>query len=149
MASSAFAPQLLINEGELEEIVRMVKAAKTVESKVVGKLFGLWRNSLIQPVVQLVTGPGGRAKTSKKHFVSDDGYHHKIKKFLDCEHGLLQIGLWFSGNVDRYPRCKFMKLYNSLVSWTTLNANINSAKFRSFITNSSSVIAIIEALFTR
>ena len=104
MASSAFVPQLLINEGELDEIVRIIGAAKSSESKVVGKLFGLWRNSLIQPVVQLVTGPGGRAKTSKKHFESDDRYHHKIKKFLECEHGLLQIGLWFSGNVDRYPR---------------------------------------------
>ena len=119
MASSVFVPQLLINEGELGEILRMINAAKSAESRIVGPLFGLWRNSLIQPVVQLVTGPGAKAKTSKRSFIPDINYHGKISKRLETDYGLLQIGLWFSGNLDRYPRCKFQKLFTGFVSWKT------------------------------
>ena len=106
MASSISDPQLLINEGELDEILRIIDNKKKPQSKIVGNLFGLWRNSLIQPVVQLITGPGAGAKTSKETFKPDVDYQKRIKKYLQNEHGLLQIGLWFYGNVNRYPRCK-------------------------------------------
>ncbi|XP_028402843.1 uncharacterized protein LOC114525644 isoform X2 [Dendronephthya gigantea] len=104
MASSGFAPQLLINESELNEILRIIKSAKSTKVKIVGKLFGLWRNSLIQPVVQLVTGPGKSAMTSKEMFRPDSGYHEQIKHYMQYEHGLLHIGLWLSGSTDRYPK---------------------------------------------
>ena len=103
MASATPHLQLLINEGELSEIVRVIndRGSKT---KIVGCLFGLWRNSLLQPVVQLVTGPGKNAKLSKKNFTPDSRYHDRITRYLEEEHGLLQIGLWCSGSAERYPR---------------------------------------------
>ncbi|CAB3993024.1 Hypothetical predicted protein [Paramuricea clavata] len=114
-------PQLLINEGELNEILRIISAAKNPECKIVGSLFGLWRNSLTQPVVQLATGPGARAKVSKEMFKPDGAYHSEIKEYLDNDHGLLQIGLWCSGSRSRYPRLdrksREFNLRNTLVPW--------------------------------
>ena len=105
----AYDPQLLINEGELNEILRVISAAKNPECKIVGSLYGLWRNSLIQPVVQLATGPGASAQVSKITFAPDGGYHDGITEYLDSEHGLLQIGLWCSGGAHRYPKRKYNK----------------------------------------
>ncbi|XP_028402842.1 uncharacterized protein LOC114525644 isoform X1 [Dendronephthya gigantea] len=116
MASSGFAPQLLINESELNEILRIIKSAKSTKVKIVGKLFGLWRNSLIQPVVQLVTGPGKSAMTSKEMFRPDSGYHEQIKHYMQYEHGLLHIGLWLSGSTDRYPKLNHASREFSLAS---------------------------------
>jgi hypothetical protein len=104
MASSA--PRLLINAGELGEILRITKQAKDPEMKIVGNLFGLWRHSCNQPVVQLVTGPGKRATVSKKTYSPDGVYHIGMKRYLEAQHGLLQIGLWCSGNSGRYPARK-------------------------------------------
>ena len=108
MASSSSGPQLLINAGELGEILRTIKVAKDLELKIVGNLFGLWKNSCDQPVVQLVTGPGKRATVSKKTYSPDGVYHIGMKKYLEAQHGLLQIGLWCSGNSRRYPSRKYI-----------------------------------------
>ena len=108
----ASRPQLLINEGELNEILRIISAAKDPECKIVGSLFGLWRNSLTQPVVQLATGPGARAKISKKMFTPDGAYHGGITEYLDNDHGLLQIGLWCSGSASRYSKRKCNNVSN-------------------------------------
>ena len=106
MASSSFTPQLLINEGELSEILRIIKSAESNEAKIIGNLYGLWRNSLIQPVVQLITGPGWKAKISAQKCIPDDHYNKQIKSYLEGEHGLLQIGVWVSGSANRYPKCR-------------------------------------------
>ena len=100
-------PQLLIHDGELNQIVGMIKAAKSPEVKLGGSLFGLWRNSLTQPVVYLVTGPGKNAKVRKSAFAPDVCYHSRCKEHLKENHGLLQIGLWLSGSARRYPKCKY------------------------------------------
>ena len=97
----------MIHESELNEILRVVNTAKDPELKVVGNLFGLWKNSLMQPVVQLITGPGKRAKVSKNSFSADGVYHIGTKKYLEEKHGLMQIGLWCSGNANRYPARKY------------------------------------------
>lgn len=109
MESFTFVPQLLINESELSEIRRMISAAKNRQCKIVGSLFGLWRNSLIQPVVQLITGPGQRGKMVERKFSPDYDYQEAIKKYLGEQHGLLQIGLWCSGDATRDLRRKCMK----------------------------------------
>lgn len=109
MALPLSVAQLLINQSELDEIYHIINSAKDPDVKIVGSLFGLWRNSLFQPVVHLVTGPGKKAKISKSTFGPDYNYNHDIKKCLKEDHGLLQIGLWCSGNANRYPRRKCNK----------------------------------------
>ena len=107
--ASLVSAQLLINQSELDEIYHIIHSAKDPEVKIVGSLFGLWRNSMVQPVVHLVTGPGKKAKISKSSFGPDYDYHHNIKECLNEDHGLLQIGLWCSGNANRYSRRKCMR----------------------------------------
>ena len=111
MASIINVPQLLIHESELNEILRIISTVKDPECKIVGNLFGLWRHSLIQPVVHLVTGPGKRAKLSRDTFIPGGVYHVGMKKYMEEQHGLLQIGLWCSGNSDRYPARKCNNIY--------------------------------------
>ena len=113
MASSTTTPQILINESEINEMLRIINAGKNSEVKIVGKLFGEWKESCSQPVIQLITGPGQRAKISKKSFSPDGYYHIHLKKYLESEHGLSQIGLWCSGSANRYPtrKCKQRTIY--------------------------------------
>lgn len=96
--------QLLIHEGEVSEIVRIIQAGRGSEMKIVGNLFGLWRNSLTQPVVQLITGPGKSARLTRDTFSPDPNYHDECKNYLRENHGLLQIGLWASGSARRYQK---------------------------------------------
>ncbi len=109
MASTLPVPRLRINAGELGEILSIINTAKDPDLKIVGNLFGLWTNSFNQPVVHLITGPGKRATVSKKTFSPDGVYHVGMKKYLEAQHGLLQIGIWCSGNAKRYPSRKCNK----------------------------------------
>ena len=104
MASPLFAAQLLINQSELDVIYRIISSVKDPDGKIVGSLFGLWRHSLFRPVVHLVTGPGKKANISKSSFSPDYDYNAGIRGSLKEDHGLLQIGLWCSGNASRYHK---------------------------------------------
>ena len=114
----SFNPQLLIHEGELNEILAVIKS-KGSEVKIVGALFGLWRNSLKQPVVHLVTGPGKKAGIQKDKFSTDFSYVNGCKEYLRRNHGLLQIGLWCSGSIRRYPKREYTHL-RSIISAAAL-----------------------------
>lgn len=107
---SSSTPRLLINREELNEIWRIMLSARKPKHKMVGGLYGLWRNSLRQPVIELITGPGkyiNQSDKAKNHdYKFDKDYHEFITKYLNEEHGLMQIGLWCSGKANSYPSCK-------------------------------------------
>ena len=93
--------QLLLHAGELEHILETIKRSKRAEP-VGGCLFGLWRNSLIQPVIQFVTGCG-----SQKHRkVFDKEYTKIYADILEKNHRLLHLGFWFCGTDNEQEEAK-------------------------------------------
>ena len=90
--------QLLLHAGELEYIVDTIKESRNENADFVGGcLFGLWRNSLIQPVIQFVTGPGkGQLASVEKMFKSR--YAKQCASIVKDNHCLLHLGFWFSGS---------------------------------------------------
>lgn len=89
--------QLLLHAGELEYIVDTIKESRNKNADFVGGcLFGLWRNSLVQPVIQFVTGPGKRLASVEKMFKSH--YAKECARIVMDNHCLLHLGFWFSGS---------------------------------------------------
>jgi hypothetical protein len=92
--------QLLLHAGELEYIVNTIKKSKQTEF-VGGCLFGLWRNSLKQPVIQFVTGSGiDRHYTVRDVFI-ENRVAKDNAKILEKSHRLLHLGFWFYGSEDK------------------------------------------------
>ena len=95
--------QLLLHAGELEYIAETIKRSKLAEP-VGGCLFGLWRNSLIQPVIQFVTD-GGPQKYGK---VFNKEYIKIYADIVEKNHRLLHLGFWFCGSEDEQEKAKKM-----------------------------------------
>lgn len=87
--------QLLLHAGELEHIMRTIEAPGSTQFAA-GCLFGLWRNSLIQPVIQFVTG----CQTTKKgqpvsiEEVFEKEHTGRNADILEKDHRLLHLGFW-------------------------------------------------------
>ena len=98
--------QLLLHAGEVEYIIKNIKESNSKGSEYVGGcLFGLWRNSLKQPVIQFVTGPGKsfvRTKSVDTLFTSD--YFKECASMMKKNHCLLHLGFWFSGSSEQQSR---------------------------------------------
>ena len=85
--------QLLLHAGELEYIMKTIKATRKNQFAA-GCLFGLWRNSLIQPVIQFVTGPQLKEKEGIKEVFRKK---YSSADILEEDHRLLHLGFWFYG----------------------------------------------------
>ena len=92
--------QLLLHAGELEYIVDTIKTSRNKNAGFVGGcLFGLWRNSLIQPVIQFVTGPGKHFEgTTSVDKMFRSHYVKECAQIMMRSHCLLHLGFWFSGS---------------------------------------------------
>ena len=89
--------QVLLHAGELWQIVQAIQQSSG--SFVGGCLFGLWRNSLKQPMIQFVTGPGqGFKKNSTVKTVLHSEYNRKCEDIMYNKHAMLKLGYWFSGS---------------------------------------------------
>jgi hypothetical protein len=92
--------QLLLHAGELQYIVETIRNSNGT-GFVGGCLFGLWRNSLKQPVIQFVTdsgsNKGGRNRTINKDMFDNENIK-KYKSILKRDHCLLHLGFWFNGS---------------------------------------------------
>jgi hypothetical protein len=94
--------QLLLHAGELEYIVNTIKKSKQTEF-VGGCLFGLWRNSLKQPVIQFVTGSGPQEKYGQHSTIEDVFKSPYVKPYADIleeDHRLSHLGFWFYVSKD-------------------------------------------------
>ncbi|CAB3993023.1 Hypothetical predicted protein [Paramuricea clavata] len=94
--------QLLLHAGELEYIVKTIRASLNKNDRFVGGcLFGLWRNSLKQPVIQFVTGPGENFDDSRgiKNMFSSKHVESCATIMME-KHCLLHLGFWFYGREE-------------------------------------------------
>ena len=93
--------QLLLHAGELEYIVRTIQESPS-NHFAAGCLFGLWRNSLIQPVIQFVTSCRTTSKKNGKpasiEEVFEKGYKGSNANILEQDHRLLHLGFWICGS---------------------------------------------------
>ena len=102
--------QVLLHEGELLHIVEAIHQSKGVA--VGGCLFGLWRNSLTQPVIQFVTGPAQKSFREPIEDIFKNEYNTKCEEILKTEHRLLNLGYWVSGSdAERNKGKSISKLY--------------------------------------
>lgn len=107
--------QLLLHAGELEYIIDTINASKGSKSSkqsscVGGCLFGLWRNSLKQPVIQFVTGSGPDRISNKKgegriKELFDNPSTEGYASVLMNDHQLLHLGFWFYGEQEEQGMC--------------------------------------------
>lgn len=93
--------QVLIHEGELQQIVEVIKQQR-IGSQIRGCLFGLWRNSMKQPVIQFVSCPGEDAGSESHMDCSPDDYEMRCKDILEAKHAMLKLGYWLSGSPNDY-----------------------------------------------
>jgi hypothetical protein len=98
--------QLLLHEGEVEYMVKTIRKSWGKQF-VGGCLFGLWRNSLVQPVIQFVTGPGKNFddRSIEKMFASRKGdFVNSCVSIMGDKHRLLHLGFWFHGSEEQLER---------------------------------------------
>ncbi|MGX7826046.1 Mov34/MPN/PAD-1 family protein [Actinokineospora sp. 24-640] len=85
--------KLVIHEGELDRITEWVLASEDIETG--GNLFGLWTHSGA-PTVQLVVGPGARARHGRTSFFQDVDHVNLVGGQARDRHGLQHVGDWHS-----------------------------------------------------
>jgi hypothetical protein len=117
--------QLLLHAGELEYIVNTIKASKSTDF-VGGCLFGLWRNSLIQPVIQFVTGTGRRATSIKDLF--ENRYTEIYAGVVEKDHRLSHLGFWFFGSKDEQDRGTCKCIYVIILLFTLCSRSDRPAR---------------------
>lgn len=109
--------QVLLHEGELLYITHIIEETLQTKGNFVGGcLFGLWRNSLKQPVIQFVTGPSKefRQELRLEAFCNSE-YNAKCGDILRKGHAMLKLGYWFYGLDDKKEKVK-----NNLTSCNVL-----------------------------
>lgn len=97
---SASNLQVLMHAGELQYIVENIKKSDRKTKFVGGCLFGLWRNSLKQPVIQFVTGPDKNFAGKNVKEMIDGNYVKECTETLEKNHCLLRLGFWFASFHD-------------------------------------------------
>lgn len=105
--------QLLLHAGELEHIVRTIKASQSAQFAA-GCLFGLWRNSLIQPVIQFVTGCQTTTKKGQPVSIEEvigKEYTGRNADILKQDHCLLHLGFWVYGSQELINRGNIFLLF--------------------------------------
>ena len=96
--------RVLIHAGELQQIVQALKKSGCSPTR--GCLFGLWRNSMKQLVVQFVTDSGKNAIFNSQGYNPDNEYENRRAKTLKEKHAMMKVGYWFSGSPNDYSNGK-------------------------------------------
>ncbi|XP_046859667.1 uncharacterized protein LOC124453026 [Xenia sp. Carnegie-2017] len=115
---SASNLQVLMHAGELEYIVENIKESRRTYKVIGGCLFGLWRNSLVQPVVQFVTGHVKPSKNLEGQEIDNIINGEFVEKFTSTmlkNHSLVRLGFWFTSfeeNFDEFRESVLQEFQN-------------------------------------
>ena len=124
--------QLLLHTGEVDYIVKTIRERRKATPFVGGCLFGLWRNSLKQPVIQFVTGPSKNFVNKGIEEIFSNHFYDPCADVVWNKHCLLHLGFWFCGRqehltkaIDEFGKSK----YNVLMFVNMTNENQLSGEY--------------------